>query len=263
MDKNCGIYAIINQVNGKIYVGSSKDLKHRKQSHFSSLALGNHKNEYLQRSFNKYGKQFFEFKVLEYCKEKNLLKREQFYIDRYNSTNYSCGYNMMLKATKIVMSDEQKEKISKGRKGIIFSPKTLKRMSDARKGKAPWNKGKKMTEEYCNNNSKCHIGIKQSEETKNKRGIYKKRYNDLAIEWQELRNQGHSLKKISSQYGVAIQTIALYAPERKTRKKYSSLLPEWRELKNQGWSYNAIGMKYNIVHGTIRNYLIREMGINE
>jgi hypothetical protein len=48
------------------------------------------------------------------------------------------------------MPDADRKKISEGRKrrkqllGYINSPETRRRMSEARKGKAPWNKGKKL-----------------------------------------------------------------------------------------------------------------------
>lgn len=38
-----------------------------------------------------------------------------------------------------------------------------------KKGKPAWNKGKKMSKEYCRKNSEGHRGRKQSEETKRKR----------------------------------------------------------------------------------------------
>ena len=39
------------------------------------------------------------------------------------------------------------------KKGSMHSEKTRKKMSDARKGRKPWNAGKKMSEEYSKKNS--------------------------------------------------------------------------------------------------------------
>jgi len=108
-----GIYAIINKINGKMYVGSTKNLHKRKIHHFSDLKRNKHHNEHLQQAFNKYSEENFEFKELEHCIENNLMKREQHYINHYNTTNRNCGYNLALKADRSIMSNETKNKISK------------------------------------------------------------------------------------------------------------------------------------------------------
>jgi len=60
------IYIIQNKINNKCYVGLTvTTLKNRKRSHISSLNKNKHGNKYLQRSWNKYGKECFKFKLLE------------------------------------------------------------------------------------------------------------------------------------------------------------------------------------------------------
>ena len=54
-----GIYKILNKSNGKCYIGSSCNLNKRKYQHFNSLMKNKHYNLYLQKSFNKYGKDNF------------------------------------------------------------------------------------------------------------------------------------------------------------------------------------------------------------
>lgn len=73
-----GIYKIVNTINNKFYIGSSKNLHKRKLRHFNSLRKDKHHNIYLQRSFNKYGEVFI-FEVIEECEK--LFERETFYID--------------------------------------------------------------------------------------------------------------------------------------------------------------------------------------
>lgn len=94
---NIGIYKIQNNVNGKIYIGSSKNMKIRKGQHFSELKNGYHVNPYLQHSWDKYGKESFSFIIIENCKEEDLLTREQFYINKYYDNQQKC-FNLNPKA---------------------------------------------------------------------------------------------------------------------------------------------------------------------
>src|SRR3989304_8634000 len=77
-----GIYEIRNIINNKIYIGSTKNLKRREADHFRSLCDNIHRNKYLQRSFNKYGKENFEFKILLICDSITRVFYEQIYIDK-------------------------------------------------------------------------------------------------------------------------------------------------------------------------------------
>ncbi len=90
---NSGIYEIRNRINGKRYVGSSKELDVRKQTHFNYLREGKHINKHLQFAVNKYGIENFEFNVLEYCEEDYLITLEQWYFD-----NENCCYNINMNA---------------------------------------------------------------------------------------------------------------------------------------------------------------------
>lgn len=60
-----GIYQITNLVNFKQYIGSSKKLRSRKNSHFADLRKNSHHNQHLQNAWNKYGEDNFKFIILE------------------------------------------------------------------------------------------------------------------------------------------------------------------------------------------------------
>ena len=47
LNMNSGIYKIVNLQTGKYYVGSTKDFKKRKQTHFSGLKNNYHPNKHL------------------------------------------------------------------------------------------------------------------------------------------------------------------------------------------------------------------------
>lgn len=76
-----GIYEIVNTSNGHRYIGSAATLRKRKLSHFKALSQNNHVNIHLQRAWNKYGYEAFEFHVIEYCVVSDLIQREQHYLD--------------------------------------------------------------------------------------------------------------------------------------------------------------------------------------
>lgn len=91
--KRCGIYTITNTVNNKIYVGSTTRLfSQRWGDHRVGLRAKKHANIHLQRAWNKYGEDVFKFKIIELVDvPTNILKREQFWIDKLNV--YKIGYN--------------------------------------------------------------------------------------------------------------------------------------------------------------------------
>lgn len=83
-----GVYIIRNLVNNKVYIGKSKNVKQRKNAHFNALKLNKHNNQHLQNSYNKYGKDNFQFDVIEYCEESLLPTKEMYYIELYKN-NYN------------------------------------------------------------------------------------------------------------------------------------------------------------------------------
>lgn len=116
-----GIYKIVNLVNGKVYVGSAVNLRKRKSYHLCDLRKGIHKNQHLQKSFNKHGEISFKFCIVEIVDDKSqLIEREQYYIDLHNATNRKHGFNIRLFASSnlgMEHSIESKIKISESRKG--------------------------------------------------------------------------------------------------------------------------------------------------
>lgn len=81
------IYEIVNIINNKKYIGSTKNVESRIKNHFYLLENNKHKNKHLQYSYNKYGKENFRFRVLKEFKNisrEELFDMEQIYIDKYN-----------------------------------------------------------------------------------------------------------------------------------------------------------------------------------
>ena len=116
-----GVYKIENIVNHKIYVGSSVDINKRFDSHIKSLRKGKHNNKYLQRAWDKYGECNFDFAIIELVDDKDKIRdREQYYIELYDSSNHSCGYNILPNTNiglGVSVSEEVRVKISEQCKG--------------------------------------------------------------------------------------------------------------------------------------------------
>lgn len=89
-----GIYCIENKINHKKYIGQSVNINQRRNQHKNELLRNCHDNDYLQKSFNKYGLENFEFYILEECSPENLDDREIYYINYYQTLDDNYGYNL-------------------------------------------------------------------------------------------------------------------------------------------------------------------------
>lgn len=76
-----GIYAICNKWNGKMYIGSSKNLGSRINEHRRDLKNNKNACSLLQKAYNKYGEKSFCYKLIEYCSENIRHIREKYYLD--------------------------------------------------------------------------------------------------------------------------------------------------------------------------------------
>lgn len=105
-----GVYCIRCKKTGRRYIGSSCDLPRRLENHFSALRRGVHVNRFLQRAWDKYSASEFEFFTLR-CflkiSPKRLLEVEQYYIDRFDATNFRKGFNASKVAGRPWISTER------------------------------------------------------------------------------------------------------------------------------------------------------------
>lgn len=95
-----GIFAILNSVNRKVYIGAG-DLYSRKATNWSLLRAGKHYNAYLQSEWDHYGEQNFDFITLFECKtpEDHILlpKYEALWIKLTMASSSPFGYNLYKK----------------------------------------------------------------------------------------------------------------------------------------------------------------------
>lgn len=209
--EDCGVYRIFNLVTEKVYVGSSKNIKVRIDSHVNDLIRNKHTNRHLQFAWVKYGAESFRFEVLEYCERDRRVEREQYYINLYNSAEV--GYNILPTAGS-----------SFGRK---MSEEARKKMSLAKKGKPSLRRGKTHSEE-----SKRKMSISStnpSDETRQKMSRAKKGKtgNHTGIPHSEESKQKMSLSKKGRK-----STRKNYTASLETREKMSKLKRTPHKLEN-------------------------------
>jgi len=149
-----GVYTILHKTSGKFYVGSSNNISNRIVTHKRELKRNSHHCNHLQRAWNLYGENEFEFK--EFIETINLQKArevEQVYIDLfikdklYNTKNKAIGaasgeFNPAKKSNwhmKFVMknvSDEERKRRYGKMLGVKNTDETKKLKSLA--SKARW-----------------------------------------------------------------------------------------------------------------------------
>lgn len=110
MNKNkiCGIYKIDNISNDHCYIGSSVQIGIRFQQHKLRLRKGTHHSVYLQRAWDRYGKDSFVFSIIEECAKEDIVEREQHYLDTIRPQ-----YNIAIKANKPPIDPERSRKTMK------------------------------------------------------------------------------------------------------------------------------------------------------
>lgn len=131
-----GIYKITNKLNGKAYIGQSKDIEKRWKAHLSRARYGPYQNQFLYQAIAKYGPENFSFEVLEECAEEDLDRLEIQYIKQYDT--FPHGYNMNAGGGGQhcrEMTPEHKAALAKALIGRPCSEETRRRISEAQKGK--------------------------------------------------------------------------------------------------------------------------------
>ena len=80
-NKISGVYKITNKITGDLYIGSSKDIKHRWAAHRSPSRWKQYPNSKLYKDMAQYGKDKFILEVLE--ETTDLRNREQHWINKF------------------------------------------------------------------------------------------------------------------------------------------------------------------------------------
>lgn len=186
-----GIYALVNQSDGKRYIGRTVNFRKRKNDHFWMLANNRHFNNHLQRAWNRGDE--IRFEIIERCAPEFCNDREIYWIAEYKSDDSAHGYNQCeggQATTGYHFTAEQKAKISEKNKGRKFSAEVVRRRVDTLKkrmendpefaeritkeksarwkGKPSWNKGIPCPEWLKERNRKSMLGRTVTAENKEK-----------------------------------------------------------------------------------------------
>jgi len=196
-----GIYKVENKINQKVYIGQSKTVKRRLNSH----KIKTH-NKHLQRSIDLYGIEHFTFEVLvTFPKgtDRSILNiAEVFWVKVYNATDPDYGYN-----------------IRQAGNGT-HAAESIKKMSSSRlKEKNPMY-GKKQSAETIAKRVAKIKGRKHSDEAKLKMKTAIKNRAPVTDETRKKMSQAHKGKKVSDETKKIIAEASRNrSPE--TRKKMS------------------------------------------
>lgn len=170
------VYVIENMLDGKKYVGYTKDPTARWKEHQAN-SRRKRCRAHLHRALASYGIDNFEFRVIAECStQEEGFELEKAWIQRLGTFGKN-GYNMTSGG--------------EGCPNIIISDEQRKRMSERNRGRSPWNKGRKLgpgkkhTEESRRKMSEAKRGASFSEEHRQL----------LSEAWKERKLRGHGLGK--------------------------------------------------------------------
>jgi group I intron endonuclease len=250
-----GIYYIINKLNGHKYIGSSVDIETRWKQHKCMLRGDCHDNSHLQRAWDKYGENAFEFKIMAYTDPDKAVVLEEFMLQNYfDRFEYNIAESAVAPMLGREHTEEAKQKMSESHIGKIFSEEHKQKMSEALSGK-----------------NHPLYGKRRSEETKLK--ISKAQSGENGYWFGETFSEEHKQKLSEAHAGENNSFYGRYHTEeakRKMSKAHSGEKhPNWidipeeeimamKSLREQGYYYRQIAD----IFGVSKNTVSRRLNVN-
>ena len=133
-----GIYLITCLANQRRYIGSAIDITKRQTEHLRMLRGNYHDNTKFHRAWNKYGEDQFIFSIIEFCSERSLIIREQYYLDGWLGAQDPSQFR--IKAFNLTPT-------AGSQLGFRHSAETKRLLSQQRQGSKHPNYGKNTTEQ--------------------------------------------------------------------------------------------------------------------
>ena len=214
--KDIGVYKIENLINGKVYIGQTKECFQRRYwLHRWELKNGTHKNSYLQKAWNKYGEKNFKFEVIEILPKEEIDNREKFWIKKYKNLNMCYSIQDGGQPDKVVeLSLEMRQKIGELNRqrllGSKLSEETKRKMSLSRKNKHQYKKTDILTLEQAKEIKQRLINGEKSKKIAQDLNVPYKTVNNILSNdsfkttvfvegWEEFQQNRSRLKRLSEQ----------------------------------------------------------------
>ena len=171
-----GIYRI-DLGNGYFYIGSSVNLRRREIAHRTDLSSLRHRNDKMQKCWNKY--HVFVFSILELCAEHELITKEQVLLDRYfdDIKNVNLAPSAQ-NCFGIKRTAATRKNVSDSHKSSVLVADHMKKLAVLNKGRIKPESVRKATSESLKKSpraiaqreamNKKKVGIPRSSETKQK-----------------------------------------------------------------------------------------------
>ena len=181
-----GVYKISNTLcpEGKYYIGYSCNIKQRLQKHKSTLRGGKHCNIRMQRAYEKYGSECFDYEILQECENEEEAKNiELSYLedltirDKLYNLHYNSSGGDMLTFHPDREQIIEKRAIEQKKRNSELTPEEYKRRFCTKTGEKNGMYGRTHTDEVKRLYSEMHkgntycLGKKASQETKEKLSI--------------------------------------------------------------------------------------------
>lgn len=185
------MYKITNQVNNKVYIGQTIDANGRWSAHKSkSKAKVEGPVQYISRAIAKYGIENFAFEVIATCQtQEDADEIESALISQYDSRNKQFGYNVKPGGNVAPHAEETKQKIRQATfeqiatKGHPAQGREVSQETRDLMRKIRLENPIEYTDEIRQHMSEAHVGIKDSEETKQKKSESAKEAWDKRINY--------------------------------------------------------------------------------
>lgn len=271
-----GIYSIRNLISGRVYVGSSLNIKVRWKSHRFNLRNGKHPGKAMQQSWDKHGEAVFEFSILELVERpENLIAAEQRWIDELGACDPKLGFNVSPTAGNclgVKHSAETKARQSEIRRGKPKSPEHRKAIGDAHRGRTiPEERRKRVADGVRRHFAENPEARERMREVGRRNGLASRgrQMSETAkANMSERRKSDPALAAISKANIAKVDPEKLAAaiarrpslagtPRREKRAVTFEDAEMIRRLKTEGWTYRRLSQRFeldpaslhSIVHG--------------
>lgn len=164
VNNNFIVYVHINNANGKKYFGITCKSPNKR---WGRNGIHYNKNPHFWNAIQKYGWDNFSHEViLDGVSLKDACAVESHMIKSYMTNNPNFGYNNTSGGeTGQIFSEESKARMRESSKSRVYTDEWKQHLSDAGKGRKPWNYGKHLSNEHKEKVRLAGIGRKHSDES--------------------------------------------------------------------------------------------------